>query len=60
MNKNNKFTGSEVKNKFTAYLFHFIRGRRSYYLKKKIGLPVSKYLLMCFCRQKLGFPLRSP
>lgn len=36
MNKNNKFTGSEVKNKFTAYLLSSIRGKRSYYLKKKI------------------------
>lgn len=35
MNKNNNFTGSEVKNKFTAYLLSSIRGKRSYYLKKK-------------------------
>ena len=36
MNKNNKFTGSDVKNKFTAYLLSSIRGKRSYYPKSRI------------------------
>lgn len=52
MNKNNNFTGSEVKNKFTAYLLSSIRGKRSYYLKKKIGLLVLKHLSMSFFRLK--------
>jgi|GEM_PF-4102194 len=36
MNENYIFTGSKVKKQFTAYFLGLIRGRRSYYLKKKM------------------------
>lgn len=38
MNENDKYTGSKVKNQFTAYLLGFIRGKRRDYLKKKIKI----------------------
>lgn len=34
MNEKNTYTGSKVKNSFTAYLLGFIRGRRRAYLEK--------------------------
>ncbi len=36
MNEKNTYTGSQVKNQFTAYLLGFVRGRRRDYLNKKI------------------------
>lgn len=38
MNENHIFTGSKVKKQFTAYFLGSIRGRRSYYLKKKMQI----------------------
>ena len=36
MKNKEEYTGSKVKNQFTAYLLDSIRGRRSFYLEKKI------------------------
>lgn len=38
MNEKNTYTGSKVKNSFTAYLLGFIRGRRRAYLEKMIRI----------------------
>lgn len=36
MNEKNIYTGSQIKNQFTAYLLGFVRGKRRDYLNKKI------------------------
>ncbi len=38
MNEKNTYTGSKVKNSFTAYLLGFIRGRRRAYLEKMLRI----------------------
>lgn len=38
MSENNEYTGSKVKNHFTAYLLGFIHGKRRDYLQKKIKI----------------------
>lgn len=59
MNKNNKFTGSEVKNKFTAYLLSSIRGKRSYYLKKKIRTANAEISVDEFMQTEIGIPFEE-
>ena len=59
MNKNNKFTGSEVKNKFTAYLLSSIRGKRSYYLKKKIRTANAEISVDEFMQTEMGIPFEE-
>jgi len=44
MNKE-EYTGSKVKNQFTAYLLDSIRGRRSFYLEKKIKISEAETLV---------------
>lgn len=46
---NSKYTGSKVRNQFTAYLLSQIRGRRRKYLEKKIQIYDAEEL-------KKGFP----
>ncbi len=60
MNKNNNFTGSEVKNKFTAYLLSSIRGKRSYYLKKKIRIASIETSVDEFLQTEIGIPFEKP
>lgn len=45
MKKKEEYTGSKVKNQFTAYLLDSIRGIRSYYLKKKIEISDAETLV---------------
>ena len=59
MNKNNNFTGSEVKNKFTAYLLSSIRGKRSYYLKKKIRTANAEISVDEFMQAEMGIPFEE-
>ena len=59
MNKNNKFTGSEVKNKFTAYLLSSIRGKRSYYLKKKNRIASIETSVDEFFQTEIGIPFEE-
>ena len=59
MNKNNKFTGSEVKNKFTAYLLSSIRGKRSYYLKKKNRIASIETSVVEFFQTEIGIPFEE-
>lgn len=59
MNKNNNFTGSEVKNKFTAYLLSSIRGKRSYYLKKKNRIASIETSVDEFFQTEIGFPFEE-
>ena len=59
MNKNNKFTGSEVKNKFTTYLLSSIRGKRSYYLKKKIRTANAEISVDEFMQTEMGIPFEE-
>lgn len=59
MNKNNNFTGSEVKNKFTAYLLSSIRGKRSYYLKKKNRIASIETSVVEFFQTEIGIPFEE-
>ena len=59
MNKNNNFTGSEVKNKFTAYLLSSIRGKRSYYLKKKNRIASIETSVDEFFQTEIGIPFEE-
>lgn len=59
MNKNNNFTGSEVKNKFTAYLLSSIRGKRSYYLKKKNRIASIETSVDEFFQTEIGIPFEK-
>lgn len=59
MNKNNNFTGSEVKNKFTAYLLCSIRGKRSYYLKKKNRIASIETSVDEFFQTEIGIPFEE-
>ena len=59
MNKNNNFTGSEVKNKFTAYLLSSIRGKRSYYLKKKNRSASIETSVVEFFQTEIGIPFEE-
>lgn len=59
MNKNNNFTGSEVKNKFTAYLLRSIRGKRSYYLKKKNRIASIETSVDEFFQTEIGIPFEE-
>ena len=59
MNKNNNFTGSEVKNKFTAYLLSSIRGKRSYYLKKKNLIASIETSVVEFFQTEIGIPFEE-
>lgn len=59
MNENNTFTGSEVKNKFTAYLLISIRGRRRYYLKKKIRIASIETSVDAFLPTEIGIPFEE-
>ena len=59
MNKNNNFTGSEVKNKFTAYLLSSIRGKRSYYLKKKNRIAIIETSVDEFFQTEIGIPFEE-
>lgn len=45
MKKKEEYTGSKVKNQFTAYLLDSIRGRRSFYLEKKIKVSDAETLV---------------
>ena len=38
MNEKSTYTGSKIKNHFTAYLINFLKGRRSEYLNTKITI----------------------
>ena len=59
MNKNNNFTGSEGKNKFTAYLLSSIRGKRSYYLKKKNRIASIETSVDEFFQTEIGIPFEE-
>ena len=59
MNENNKFTGSEVKNKFTAYLLSSIRGRRRYHLKKKIRIASIETSVDELLQNEIGIPFEE-
>lgn len=45
MKNKKEYTGSKVKNQFTAYLLDSIRGRRSFYLEKKIKVSNAETLV---------------
>lgn len=45
MKNKEEYTGSKVKNQFTAYLLDSIRGRRSFYLEKKIKVGNAETLV---------------
>lgn len=59
MNENNKFTGSEVKNKFTAYILSSIRGRRRYHLKKKIRIASIETSVDEPLQNEIGIPFEE-
>lgn len=53
MNNKNTYTGSKVRNSFTAYLLGQIRGRRKKYLEKKIKIHEAEFLAEDFDRTGL-------
>ena len=54
MSENNEYTGSKVKNHFTAYLIGFIHGKRRHYLQKKIKISNSEKPLDEFALTEMG------
>lgn len=49
------YTGSKIKNQFTAYLLQQIRGRRRDYLKKKIQIGEMESPMDEMSREEFGF-----
>ncbi|MDO4274108.1 MAG: sigma-70 family RNA polymerase sigma factor [Eubacteriales bacterium] len=56
MKEKNTYTGSKVKNQFTAYLLGFIRGRRRDYLVKKIKVNTAENPMEDFAQVETGIP----
>lgn len=56
MKENNTYTGSKVKNQFTAYLLEFIRGKRRDYLVKKIKVSSAEEMTEDFSQIETGMP----
>lgn len=54
MNKKDEYTGSKVRNQFTAYLLGFIRGKRRDYLKKKIKTSNTEMSIDEFTTTEIG------
>lgn len=54
MNKKDEYTGSKVKNQFTAYLLGFIRGKRRDYLQKKVQINNAEMLVDEFVMTEIG------
>lgn len=54
MNKKDEYTGSKVKNQFTAYLLGFIRGKRRDYLQKKVQINNAEILVDEFVMTEIG------
>ncbi|MCB6415687.1 sigma-70 family RNA polymerase sigma factor [Faecalimonas umbilicata] len=59
MNEKNIFTGSKIKNQFTAYLLSFIRGRRRDYLDKKIRIDHAEIPLEDFAITEMDMSMEE-
>lgn len=59
MNENHIFTGSKVKKQFTAYFLGSIRGRKSYYLKKKMQISDAETPVDEFAQTEMGISIEE-
>lgn len=59
MNEKNTFTGSKIKNQFTAYLLSFIRGKRRDYLHKKIQISNAEMPVDEFATTEIGLSMEE-
>lgn len=59
MNEKKTYTGSKVKNQFTAYLLVFIRGKRRDYLHKKIQINNAEMLVDKFASTEMRLSMEE-
>lgn len=59
MNEKTTYTGSKVKNQFTAYLLGFIRGKRRDYLHKKIQISNVEMPVDEFATTEMGLSMEE-